>query len=933
MVRHDKIVMPICLIICRKKFYLYIDYLMASLLKLVLLLVSVASVMGTVEAQTLTDIGSSNPTPGANDIFQLSANGNQNLTGSFNYYTDNSIPPGQTFTTGTNPVVLTSISLKTGTSPLNSGGGGLGPQAYQLRIFSVSSGTMAALINSYTSSPSFSYADGHWLQWSNLALPLSTNTTYAYTFRRATSGYDGLAVSTNLIAGGQAALIPSAGGAITYDSPAFEAVFDIGMTTNTSQLLGGTPVVTPGNSIYIGSPVTVISSAVGPPALYYQWQMIGGSGTPTNIPNATNSSVIVTPATAGTFKFDVIVTNNSGSVTSSVVAVTILPPINVSVNASQPMAAMPLQGLGVCTAVYDNSLINSSVATQLKAAGIGAIRFPGGSYADVYCWTNNSGIDGAYVNSSDSFDNFMNTDVNPAGAQAIVTVNYGSNPSNTGGGDTNVAAAWVNHANNIKHWGVKYWEIGNEVGGNGYYPGQDWEYDLHYTNQTAAARVGQPALSPAAYGTNAIQFITAMKAQDPTILCGVGFGVGNNAYNTPLLQAVGTNVDFVIIHWYPGSDTPSTLAASAMIPSTVNSTFTELTNTVGAAHASQMKIAITETGAGSATGAPVALYTADNYLTWIENGIVNVDYQILHTDILQNNQTPGHAYYGAQMAHLLANVGDTFLKTTSAQSELRVHATMRQDGKTGVMLVNTDPTLTLPATVNISGPALASSGISYQFGLTNYIGANDFPSYPVSSNTMSGLGNSFTVSVPPYSMIDLLIAPAPTNTPPVLAAIGDQTVNVGQTVAFTASATDTDQPPQILTFNLVSAPSNAVLNATTGAFSWRPWVTDANTTNPITLAVADNGTPSLNATQTFTVTVNPLAQPALSSVTLSGGMIGFQVSGDSGPDYSVETSTNLIDWNTSFITNSPAMPFQWTDTNPAAMPAQFYRIKVGPPLP
>jgi hypothetical protein len=110
-------------------------------------------------------------------------------------------------------------------------------------------------------------------------------------------------------------------------------------------------------------------------------------------------------------------------------------------------------------------------------------------------------------------------------------------------------------------------------------------------------------------------------------------------------------------------------------------------------------------------------------------------------------------------------------------------------------------------------------------------------------------------------------------------------------------------------------------------------VTDANTTNPITLAVADNGTPSLNATQTFTVTVNPLAQPALSSVTLSGGMIGFQVSGDSGPDYSVETSTNLIDWNTSFITNSPAMPFQWTDTNPAAMPAQFYRIKVGPPLP
>jgi hypothetical protein len=37
--------------------------------------------------------------------------------------------------------------------------------------------------------------------------------------------------------------------------------------------------------------------------------------------------------------------------------------------------------------------------------------------------------------------------------------------------------------------------------------------------------------------------------------------------------------------------------------------------------------------------------------------------------------------------------------------------------------------------------------------------------------------------------------------------------------------------------------------------------------------------------------------------------------------------------DTLFITNSPAMPFAWTDTNPATMPAQFYRIKAGPPLP
>jgi hypothetical protein len=171
------------------------------------------------------------------------------------------------------------------------------------------------------------------------------------------------------------------------------------------------------------------------------------------------------------------------------------------------------------------------------------------------------------------------------------------------------------------------------------------------------------------------------------------------------------------------------------------------------------------------------------------------------------------------------------------------------------------------------------------------------------------------------------------NTPPVLVPLSNWTVNVGQTVAFTASATDTDQPPQTLTFNLLSGPGSATLNTNTGAFSWRPFVTDASTVNPISLKVADSGSPSMSATQSFTVTVNPLTQPTTASLALNNGLFGFQVSGQAGPDYAVQVSSNLFDWNTLLITNSPLMPFQWTDTNPATLPAQFYRIKVGPPLP
>ena len=171
------------------------------------------------------------------------------------------------------------------------------------------------------------------------------------------------------------------------------------------------------------------------------------------------------------------------------------------------------------------------------------------------------------------------------------------------------------------------------------------------------------------------------------------------------------------------------------------------------------------------------------------------------------------------------------------------------------------------------------------------------------------------------------------NTPPVLAPISNQTVNVGQTVAFTAGATDTNSPPQTLTFSLLAGVINATLDTNSGAFSWRPLVTQANTTNFFILEVTESGLQGLSATQSFTVTVNPLIPPTLSSVILNSGQLGFQVNGDIGPDYAVQYSTNLIDWSVLLITNSPAMPFSWMDTNSAVLPMQFYRIKVGPPLP
>jgi hypothetical protein len=176
-----------------------------------------------------------------------------------------------------------------------------------------------------------------------------------------------------------------------------------------------------------------------------------------------------------------------------------------------------------------------------------------------------------------------------------------------------------------------------------------------------------------------------------------------------------------------------------------------------------------------------------------------------------------------------------------------------------------------------------------------------------------------------------LIGGGATNTPPALAAITHRTLGVGVTLTITNSATDGDVPAQTLTFSLLTSPTNALINTNSGVITWRPLVTQANTTNPFTVIVADSGTPSLSATQSFSATVSPLAKPQISMVALGNSQLALQINGDSGPDYQIQASTNLVNWSAVLTTNSPVMPFVWTNSN-MSLPWNFFRIQVGPPF-
>jgi hypothetical protein len=158
------------------------------------------------------------------------------------------------------------------------------------------------------------------------------------------------------------------------------------------------------------------------------------------------------------------------------------------------------------------------------------------------------------------------------------------------------------------------------------------------------------------------------------------------------------------------------------------------------------------------------------------------------------------------------------------------------------------------------------------------------------------------------------------------------TIGVGTTLNITNSATDSDVPAQTLTFSLLTSPTNAVIGTNSGVLTWRPLITQADTTNSFTVMVADNGTPSMSATQSFVVTVIPLAQPLISAITPVAGQMVLQVNGANGPDYQIQSSTDLVNWSVVFTTNSPVMPFVWTTTYTDGPSNNFFRINVGPPF-
>jgi hypothetical protein len=254
-----------------------------------------------------------------------------------------------------------------------------------------------------------------------------------------------------------------------------------------------------------------------------------------------------------------------------------------------------------------------------------------------------------------------------------------------------------------------------------------------------------------------------------------------------------------------------------------------------------------------------------------------------------------------------------------------------RDGAPTITVQPWDRSVLPGSAVNLAAKAVGMQSMKYQWRLdgTDIPGATN-DSYSIESiGTTNAGGYTLAVSNRVGAIVSkqALLSVLPV-LPPVLAQPGKYTVNPGQTVLFTNSASE-NNPNVSLRFSLDSAPFDARITSDSGVFDWRPPISAAGKTNHVVIRVTDNGNPPLSDTKAFKILVNPL-QPASIRPYIKSGQLHLVLSGSTGPDYIVEVSGDLIHW-ADFQTNSPAsLPFDLILPSPTGQTPRFYRVRLGP---
>lgn len=340
----------------------------------------------------------------------------------------------------------------------------------------------------------------------------------------------------------------------------------------------------------------------------------------------------------------------------------------------------------------------------------------------------------------ESFMTYMHS-FTPA-ADPVITVNVGT-------GTPQEAAAWVHYANIVKGYGIRYWQIGNEMEGN-------WE-------------TGGP-MNAQDYVNRYVKYYEAMKAEDPSILVlgpvsggiddpsNLGDGQSLIADFIALLHTAGldNHIDGIDFHWYPNWETVSDSTALAKV-SQLGVFSANLKSWLSATTAkADVPVFLTEYNIGlGSLNSPVSLNQLVNglwvasslgeFIHYFGNGggtnLWNIVSSWTTTDATDpsagdlgylqgtNNsyRYQEHADYWAMqmMSSDWAIAGDTqthqLVASTTSQPSLATYADLRPDGALTLAVVNRDEVNAYSASIGVAPFVVGPAADVWTFDASNYV--------------------------------------------------------------------------------------------------------------------------------------------------------------------------------------------------------------------
>jgi len=467
---------------------------------------------------------------------------------------------------------------------------------------------------------------------------------------------------------------------------------------------------------------------------------------------------------------------------SAIYASTITPSAQILVDASQIGPSISKDLLGAQSPYYLTDYTQPNDAAAFASLPLNLTTYGDGWYH----WQNNTWCQptptnglpaNEQINSGNpngSFDNFMSRFVQPDHLDPMIHVPIGTNPTCNGRADPSEAAAWVDYSNNTKHYGVKYWEIG------------------FYAADQDTGDFGSPPYisnSPSTYVSIANTFAAAMKAKDSTIQTGVMIspvmgGPGPSSWDTTVLA--GANADFVIFPeaansaTNPGNPSDSDLLFNA-VPF-MHGTLVEVKNELAAAGKQSLPVFIdvltgneAQNNSQQSDSITTSLYFGMAIGEIMNNGFAELTYGFNSCNTLSS--VPGE--YGSlnfaantlvvngtncpvasgtimpqgrafQLAGQFASAGEHALGTTiTSQPNIRGYAATQGSGYS-MFLFNLDQNNATTATVGVAHASRTSfTASTLTYGKAQYdagVGTG-----PV-SGTLGTVGNTFSVTLPPWSM-------------------------------------------------------------------------------------------------------------------------------------------------------------------------------------